>query len=116
WLDAAHNPAGAAAVATAFRDLDRRDPRPLHLVFAMLADKDLAGFLAPFAGLAASATAVPLSGEARARPVEELAGAARQAGLDARTAPDIPAALQAVAGATGPARVLIAGSHVLVGA
>ena len=115
WLDAAHNPMGAEAVAETFRKLAQRDPRPLHLVFSVLADKDLAGFLAPFAGLAVSATAVPLAGEARARPVEEMEAAARAAGLDAYTAAGIPDALTAIAARQPePSRVLIAGSHLLL--
>lgn len=116
WLDAAHNPHAARALAETFRELSARDGRPLHLIFSVLADKDLDGFLAPFVGLVASATAVPISGEARARETEALATAARQSGLDAHTAATIPAALDLTAQRDGPARVLIAGSHLLVGA
>lgn len=116
WLDVAHNPAGATALADAFREIKRRDPRPLHLVFSVLADKDIAGFLAPFAGLAASATAVPLPGEARARPLDDMRAAAEAAGIPADSAGDIEAALHQVSHIGGSARVLIAGSHLLVGA
>jgi dihydrofolate synthase/folylpolyglutamate synthase len=115
WLDAAHNPLGAEAVAETFLKLAQRDPRPLHLVFSVLADKDIAGFLAPFARLAVSATAVPLAGETRARPIEEMEAAAREAGLEAHTATSILEALAAItARLTEPSRVLIAGSHMLL--
>lgn len=116
WLDAAHNPQAAQALAATFGALSARDGRPLHLIFAVLADKDLDGFLAPFRGLAASATAVPIENEIRARPAEELAAAARAAGLDARAAASVRAALEPIVREDGPARVLIAGSHLLVGA
>ena len=82
WLDAAHNPQGAQALAEAFRALNGRDPRPLHLVFAVLGDKDIPGFLVPFRGLVETATAVPIANEERASPVAELIREARQAGLD----------------------------------
>ncbi len=115
WLDAAHNPMGAQAIADTFQSLGERDPRPLHLVFSVLADKDLPGFLTPFAGLAASVTAVPLDSEARARPVAEMVAAAQAAGLDAHAATGIPEALSAIAARQPePSRVLIAGSHVLL--
>jgi dihydrofolate synthase/folylpolyglutamate synthase len=116
WLDAAHNPQGAEALADAFRALNQRDPRPLHLIFAVLADKDIAGFLSPFRGLAETATAVPIAGEERASPVDDLVAQARSAGLDARGANSVIAAVTATANPDGPARVLIAGSHLLIGA
>jgi len=116
WLDAAHNPQGAEALADAFRALNQRDPRPLHLIFAVLADKDISGFLAPFRGLVETATAVPIANEDRASPVNELVNLARAAGLDARGADSVTAAITAATNPNGPARVLIAGSHLLIGA
>lgn len=116
WLDAAHNPQGAQALAEAFRALNGRDPRPLHLVFAVLADKDIPGFLSPFRDLVETATAVPIANEERASPVAELVREARKAGLDARGADSVPAAVASVTDEKGPARVLIAGSHLLIGA
>lgn len=116
WLDAAHNPQGAQALADAFRALNRRAPRPLHLVFAVLSDKDIPGFLAPFRGLVETATAVPIVDEARASPVAELVREAGKAGLDARGADSVSAAVVSLTDRKGPARILVAGSHHLLGA
>jgi dihydrofolate synthase/folylpolyglutamate synthase len=121
-LDGAHNPAGAAALATALDDL-----RPfltegrLILVTASMADKDVNGIVAAL-GAARSmvdATIVCTSlGLDRAMPATDLA-AHWQAGFPAArisAEPDHRAALgQAMVGrASGP--VVVAGSLYLVGA
>jgi dihydrofolate synthase/folylpolyglutamate synthase len=116
WLDAAHNPMGAIALADAFGELQNRDPRPLRLVFAMLNDKDIAGFLAPFASCAASVTAVPLDDEPRALSVREMVAAAEKSGLAANSARSVADALSQISQGPAPARVLVTGSHLLVGA
>src|SRR5687767_496936 len=53
WLDGGHNPAAARAVAEHFRRHVPRD-RPFHIVAGLLANKDIAGVLNPFAGRAAT--------------------------------------------------------------
>jgi dihydrofolate synthase/folylpolyglutamate synthase len=115
WLDAGHNPAAAVAIADTFKALNARDPRPLHLVYSLLSDKDASGFLAPFRDLVTSVIAVPITGEARARDVDDLVARARDAGFTATSAPSVEAALTALATANGSARVLVTGSHLLVG-
>jgi dihydrofolate synthase/folylpolyglutamate synthase len=59
WLDGGHNPSAARLVA-AFTRRQFKDGKPLHLVFASLANKDPIGMLKPFAGLAAHVHAVPI--------------------------------------------------------
>ena len=125
-LDGAHNPAGAAALATALDDLrpylaggDRPDAPPLTLVHGSMADKDVAGIVAALERSAALrdarivATQVP--GE-RALPAADLARRWRAVQPDARidAVPDVGAALgDALAGATGT--IVVAGSLYLVG-
>lgn len=72
-IDAAHNPAGAAALATYLEDTN---VAPIPIVFAVMEDKDLAGMIQPLVPVAASfvATTVPHS---RARTAEGLASALR---------------------------------------
>jgi dihydrofolate synthase/folylpolyglutamate synthase len=72
-LDAAHNPAGAAALASYLQDTG--SPR-LPIVFAAMADKDLANMIGPLAPVASAfiATTVP---NPRARPVDQLAAEIR---------------------------------------
>jgi dihydrofolate synthase/folylpolyglutamate synthase len=111
WVDGGHNPHAAAALAAWARGRGE----PVHLVMGLLATKDPAGFLAPFAGAAASLTAVPVEGHDTADPAA-LAGIAGDAGIPAATAPTVGAAIGALAARGGPsATVLICGSLYLVG-
>ena len=114
WLDAGHNPHAGRALAAAagsWRD------RPLHLVAGMLNSKDPVGYLRPLAGVARDLRCVAIPGEAASLSAAELAGAARSAGLAATAAAGVDAALDGIlAEAAGPGRILICGSHYLVGA
>ena len=72
-IDAAHNPAGAAALATYLQDTDLA---PIPMVLAVMEDKDLAGMVQSLLPVASAlvATTVP---HARARTAESLAEALR---------------------------------------
>ena len=69
-IDAAHNPAGAAALASYLQDTGSAK---LPIVFAAMADKDLAGMIAALAPVASMfvATTVP---HARARAADAAGG------------------------------------------
>jgi dihydrofolate synthase/folylpolyglutamate synthase len=121
-LDGAHNPAGAAALATALDDL-----RPFltagrpTLVTASMADKDVAGVVRALAAAPALMDARVIATEvdlARALPADDLAAVWRSLGGADRTVivePEPAAALdRALDGAPGP--VIVAGSLYLVGA
>ena len=116
WLDGAHNPAAARAVADAFRGHNLAE-RPFYLVFGMLAAKDAAGFLKPFAGRATAVYPVPVPGHAHHDPAD-LVRLARETGLPGSAATDVLAALSAIAKSADRARppvVLIAGSLYIAG-
>ncbi|MFM9939305.1 MAG: bifunctional folylpolyglutamate synthase/dihydrofolate synthase [Hyphomicrobiaceae bacterium] len=117
WLDGGHNPAGGIALAQTLADLEERSPRPLWMICGMMGQKDVAGFLTPFRGLAQRLLTVPIPGAHETPfPPERLAELARSLGLDAEPAPDVEAALKRIrAAAKGPARVLICGSLYLAG-
>ncbi len=116
WLDGGHNPGAGAVVAATLHDLDRRAPKPLHLVAGMLETKDPIGFFRPFAGLAAAVACVPVTGDHPGRPPPALAEAARGAGLAATVNTDVADALRVIAAGTGePVRILICGSLHLAG-
>jgi dihydrofolate synthase / folylpolyglutamate synthase len=121
-LDGAHNPAGAAALATALDDLRPfLAEGPLTVVTATMADKDVEGVIAALArtssldGASIIATAVDLP---RAMPADDLAArwaTARPADRPPRVAPHPRAALEmAFADRGGP--IVVAGSLYLVGA
>ena len=128
-LDGAHNPAGAATLATALQDLRPflrpAAPAPLTLVMGTMADKDVRGVVAALGapqGVGVGvldrariiATRVDLE---RALPAQDLAATWREQRPDLRieAVPDVDRALDAaVTGDGGP--VVVAGSLYLVGA
>lgn len=121
-LDGAHNPAGAAALATALEDLRRHlVPGPITLVTASMADKDVAGVVAALAAspaLAGARVIVTTVDLPRALAPADLAAhwaAARDGEPAPIVAADPDAALDlALATADGP--IVVAGSLYLVGA
>ncbi len=113
WLDGGHNPHAAQAMAGTLRA--QTPPAPLHLVFGMQGPRDAAATLAPFAGLAASVTCVPVPDEPASRDPQDLAAAARTLGLKTHVAGSVPEALDALAPDATGARVLIFGSLYLAG-
>jgi dihydrofolate synthase/folylpolyglutamate synthase len=116
WLDGGHNPAAARAVADFFRGHVPSD-RPFHIVLGLLANKDSAGVLKPFANRAATLHAVPVPGHPHHRPAD-LAAAARGAGLTSLAAADVDSALDWIgrhADRGRPPIVLILGSLYLAG-
>jgi dihydrofolate synthase/folylpolyglutamate synthase len=120
-LDGAHNPAGAATLATALDDL-----RPhlasgrLTLVTASMADKDVDGIVAALGAAAAIRGASVIATQLdlpRALPAAELAArwqAARLAGPVVAEPDPVRALDRAVAEGDGP--IVVAGSLYLVGA
>jgi len=117
WLDGGHNPAAAQLLAQTLADLDERAPKPLGLIVGMMGQKDIAGFLAPFSGLARHVVSVPIPGahEAPYQP-EAIAGIAMDLGFDAEAEVSVPAALARLEQLSpGAKRVLVCGSLYLAG-
>jgi dihydrofolate synthase/folylpolyglutamate synthase len=114
-LDAAHNPAGAAALASYLREVW---PAGVPIVFGVMADKDMDRMLAELAPAASEliATAVAMP---RAASVDAIAAAAsRYLPGRVRAIADPRAAVDAALAATSDARpaACIAGSIFLLGA
>jgi dihydrofolate synthase/folylpolyglutamate synthase len=117
WLDGAHNPAGAEAIALTLAELEERAGKPVGLIVGMMGKKDAAGFFAHFRGLVRRVITVPNPGsrEATHEPTA-LAKVAVSVGLAAEAAPDIGTALARLQRSEGrPLRVLICGSLYLAG-
>lgn len=116
WLDGAHNPAAARAVA-AFLDGQSFTGREVHLVCGILANKDAYGVLRPFVGSPVMIHPVPVPGHDHHAP-EALAAEARKLGLSALPAANVEEALASIARLAEPAQppaVLIMGSLYLAG-
>ncbi len=117
WLDGGHNASAGAAIAAALPGLVGIDTRRwLTVVFGMLANKDAAGFLAPFAAMIDTLVALPVPGHEHHTPAA-LRGVAAALGIPHATqAASIHDAIaQLAAAASPPANVLIAGSLYLAG-
>lgn len=112
WLDGGHNPAAGEALA---KHLATLPERPTHLICGMLNTKDIAGYLRPLAGHAASLTAVSIPGEANTLPADETARVAASVGLRAGEAGSVTGALAEIVAQEPEARVLICGSLYLAG-
>jgi dihydrofolate synthase/folylpolyglutamate synthase len=109
-LDAAHNPAGARALAS---HLTRLFPDPVPLVFGVAADKDASGMLDVLAPAVREIVATEFRG-ARARPAADV-GAIAEERLPGRVRV-VPVAGAALAAALESSdRVCVAGSIFLLG-
>ncbi|HEX4179187.1 MAG TPA: folylpolyglutamate synthase/dihydrofolate synthase family protein [Caulobacteraceae bacterium] len=109
WLDGGHNPHAGRALAQAVRRLVARDPRPVAMIVGMFARKDAHGFFSPFTDLRPQVLTTTFD-SANAAPPEVLAASAREAGLDAETAPSLEGALDRILARSGPApHILICG-------
>ena len=83
----------------------------------MLNSKDPVGYLTPLAEVAADIRCIAIPGEAASLTAEEMTQAAVRAGLEATAAASLDDALDdLLSAAKTPSRVLICGSHYLVGA
>lgn len=112
-LDAAHNPAKCAALAQAVRDVFPE--RRVHLVLGVLADKDVAGSVAPLLPLAEQVWATTPESP-RALPAADLAGVCAGLGRSARAVAAIAEAIEAaLAAATPDDLLLVTGSFYTVG-
>lgn len=114
WLDGGHNPAAGRAIAHFFRH--RLAPgRHFHILLGMLANKDLAGYLEPFAGSKAIIHPMVVSGHAAHFPAD-IAAAAAANGLIVGGEGDLEATLRSIgAGTSAPLTILIGGSLYLAG-
>ncbi|MEM7470654.1 MAG: folylpolyglutamate synthase/dihydrofolate synthase family protein [Pseudomonadota bacterium] len=113
WLDGGHN---AACAETLAETLARLPKRPTHLICGLMNTKDVAGYMAPLVPHVASLQGVSIPGEANTLPGDATAAAARNAGIEASTAPSVEAGIEKVVASDPKARILICGSLYLAGA
>jgi len=112
WIDGGHNEDGGRVLSEAMAEFEEKNPRPLALICGAQTTKDVAALLRHFVGLARVVVAVPVEGEHKSWPPQEVAATARALGMTAEPADSLEEALakiRAIAFAQPP-RVLIAGS------
>jgi dihydrofolate synthase/folylpolyglutamate synthase len=125
YLDAAHNPAGAAALARSLPEVAAG--RRVVACLAVLADKDAGEMVAALAPVLDQVVCTELSPAAleghgrpgaRSRPAAELAAICAEAGLSAEAEPGFEAALRRgreLAMTEPEGLLLVAGSHYAIG-
>jgi dihydrofolate synthase/folylpolyglutamate synthase len=114
WLDGAHNPHGAAALAEFMRQLAARDGRPVVAVAGLLANKDAQGVFAALAGAVRTVFTIGFDAPTAADPAQ-LAAQARAAGLESVPCTDVAEGLRRALALDGPPHVVICGSLYLAG-
>jgi dihydrofolate synthase/folylpolyglutamate synthase len=112
WLDGGHNVAGAEVLVSATEA--QRQNRPLIMIMAAFANKDIDGFLKHFIGKLDKFIAIEMKSERNIITSIELAKKARVLGFTANHAASIKQALKQAASIEN-AMVLICGSLHLVG-
>ncbi len=118
WLDGAHNPGGAVALASALQEwpgqslINQSLLKETHLVIGMKQAKDCAEFLRILIPHAAGVYAVAEPDQHLALPIEDVIAAS---GGIAQPGPDVVGALRQVSGSGKAVRVLICGSLYLAG-
>ncbi len=105
WLDGGHNPHAAREIHKFLADKG-----PTTLIFGLLANKDLSGYLTELEGLPLHIIAIPVPDHASHAP-DDIVIAAQAHGFSAEAADDVEAALTR----TSSRPVLIAGSLYLAG-
>jgi dihydrofolate synthase / folylpolyglutamate synthase len=111
YLDAAHNPDGAEALAEALPEIAAG--RPVVAVLAILRDKDAGGIVRALAPAVSSIVCAEIPNRRRALPAAELVWACARAGIEAEAAPDLGAAIargRGLAEAVGGV-LIVTGSH-----
>lgn len=111
WLDGGHNP-GAGAVLGAYFDTERLQGRKLDVLIGMLANKDVAGFLAPLKDAIGHIHNVPVPGHECHGP-EQFAGLAAGWSIGCTAYGGLDQTVSALR--TSDAPILICGSLYLAG-
>ncbi|HQZ13889.1 MAG TPA: bifunctional folylpolyglutamate synthase/dihydrofolate synthase [Devosia sp.] len=114
WLDGAHNAHGAAALAAALGEMDRKRKAPLVIILGMMNTRAPADFLAAFAGKVTKLYGLSIPGEKNAHSADTIVSAARDMGFDAEVSRGVVSAIKSAAAIKG-ARVVICGSLYLGG-
>ena len=112
WLDGGHNPAAGEALANTLSALP---DRPVWLICGMLNSKQPDGFLAHLKGQCDALIGVDIPGEINSLSAGDMADAARDAGINGRTADSVETALDLITDAAPGARIVICGSLYLAG-
>lgn len=118
WLDGGHNEDAGRALAAQAQLWSAQDPRPLHLVLAMMKHKDPRGFLAPLLPHLHSIRIIDIPDEPHSLQSDALSALIRPLAPDLpiESAPDLQSACNAITGASeGAGRILIGGSLYLAG-
>jgi dihydrofolate synthase/folylpolyglutamate synthase len=118
-IDGGHNDSAGLVLATQMEEWQKTDPRPLHLIIAMVNRKDPAAFLTPLLPYANSLTVTIIEGEDTSYTLDELENAAKglcfQNILRAASAAEAIQAIVRRESVHSPACILMTGSLFFIG-
>lgn len=117
-IDGGHNDSAGLVLAAQMEEWARTDPKPLHLIVAMVNRKDPVAFLKPLLPYVSSLTMTEIEGEEASFKAEELAITAEILGFSSITTTTAREALRALVNGEGGGvkeRVLLTGSLFLMG-
>ncbi len=116
WLDGGHNPAAGIVLARTLADLNERAPKDTYLIVGMMNQKDIKGFLEPFAGLVRAVRTIAIPEEQNSAQPAEVAAVANSLSIPASISDNLKSALTELNELENDAkRILICGSLYLAG-
>lgn len=115
WLDGGHNGPAGPMIAQTLRDMAKRGPKPLVLIWGMLNTKHPGAFIRNFKGLADEVICLAIPDEVNAIAADDLAHVAAREGLNSSAAASITKALEQACLSHPAPRILICGSLYLAG-
>jgi len=115
WLDGGHNGPAGPVVASTLREMSKRGPKPLVLIWGMLNTKNPGAFIANFKGLADEVICLAIPGEVNAIPASELMQVSAREGIKATLTTSLQKALEQACLSHPAPRILICGSLYLAG-
>jgi dihydrofolate synthase/folylpolyglutamate synthase len=115
WLDGGHNGPAGPVVAATLREMSKRGPKPLVLIWGMLNTKNPAAFIANFRGLADEVICLAIPDETNAIAADDLVQVAVREGMKATAAACLQNALKQACLSHPAPRLLICGSLYLAG-
>lgn len=112
WLDGAHNPHGAKALAAHIKD--QWGDQPIYLIMGMLNNRNADEWLESFDGLIAEAVTIPLTSTTNGHSPQDLQYALQKRDIKSTAFMDMPSAFEYLSHLP-KGRILMAGSLYMIG-
>lgn len=116
WYDGGHNDSAGQALGHHMAQWNADDPKTLHLIIGMKAEKNPETFLNPLLPYIKSCTVIPLEGVGPCLQVNQIQSTLNKHGIETIQQKDIKTAIMQITTKTNePLRILVCGSLYLAG-